>query len=1360
LSDSNFQLRIYRTSGSVAMWLDYIYIKVYYTPCSFAYRKSVTVQSSQVVSGPHTNFPILVSISGDADIKDTSHSGHVTSTSGYDIIFRALDSTTCGGASNCTLSHEIESYDGTNGNLVAWVKVPSIDNGTVIYMYYGNGCITSSTQNAADVWSNSYEAVYHLNNNANDSLGNHNGSISGATSTTSGKFAGAYDFDGNNDYISVSPNANWGCGGFTIEVWWNVDDKARTETMVGLAESSGATINIYHNSTYMYNYIYTEGTYAGNDEDNWASMSSVSNGNWYYQVLRRPPHGSCKSCIQGFFNGDDMGSGCETLWGETNMGDSFNIGALYGASRTQYFQGLIDEVRFSNTARSAEWIHTTYHNSNAPTTFYNLGSEESSPPSAVTLSSFKATAYEDGNVLLQWKTGYEVNNLGFHVYREEGGRLYELISEPIKGSALMTGPGNITAGYSYSWWDISAIADVQGSLTLEDRPSASRTVPPTAGLEANNPSAASEAHEPNMVQGEALLKRSAPQAKRSGSLAVGGQRSTVSDQPSAVSSQRSTLRYWLEDIDLNGTKTMHGPVTPVISHKPAPKKAQSMLLSQINKQGVGGRVSGVGAEARSQHPAVSGQRSAPPPLPSPLEGEGGGGGASSAALPKPGVPRANIAVSSMDDRNEVQAGRKIFTPLSDKPLKRSSEVQQVLAGSQAIKIYIQEEGWYRVTQPELVAAGLDPGVNPRFLQLFVDGEEQPIIVKGGKDDRLGSRGFIEFYGTGLDTPYTDTRVYWLVPGSKPGKRIDSHIFNPLFRNPQSAIRNSFESFPYTVEKKDRTIYAAALKNGDASNFFGPVVSATPLDQVLKVSHLDPSAPGDALLEVSLQGVTVGAHQVRVMINGVVVGTMVFEGQALKAERFPLVQAGLVEGENVVTLVGQGVPLDVSLVDSIRLTYWRTYTAEEDILKFTSVGGNHLSVNGFSSSSIRVVDITDLQNLKEVGGTVKGEGGGYSFRFQVPGNGKRTLLAFVDEEARTPAALELNQPSRWHQGNQSADMVMISHGYFLESLKPLKTLRESQGLSVALIDVEDLYDEFSFGIKPPQALKDFLSHAKLSWQKAPRFVLLVGDASFDPRNYYGFGHFDYVPTKLVDTNYIETASDDWFVDFNGDGLPEMAIGRLPVRTAEESASVVSKLIGYEQSREPMKDVLLVADMRDKDFDYMAASLGVKALLPGNLNVSEVYRDQFPDDVQVKNELLRRLNQGPLLVNYIGHGTLEFWRGDIFGSDDAEALTNGLRLPLVIGMTCLTGFFQDVYYETLAESFLKAKNGGAVAVWTSSGLTEPDKQAVMNKEMIRLLFNGEGLTLGEAAVRAKASVTDMDIRKTWILFGDPTTRLKSR
>ena len=129
--------------------------------------------------------------------------------------------------------------------------------------------------------------------------------------------------------------------------------------------------------------------------------------------------------------------------------------------------------------------------------------------------------------------------------------------------------------------------------------------------------------------------------------------------------------------------------------------------------------------------------------------------------------------------------------------------------------------------------------------------------------------------------------------------------------------------------------------------------------------------------------------------------------------------------------------------------------------------------------------------------------------------------------------------------------------------------------MALIDVEDLYDEFSFGNKSPKAIKDFLASAKANWKKPPRFVLLVGDASFDPRNYLGMGDFDFVPTKLVDTAYLETASDDWFVDLNNDGLPEMAIGRLPVQTAEEAAIVVSKIMGYEKSSKK-NEAILVAD----------------------------------------------------------------------------------------------------------------------------------------------------------------------------------------
>jgi hypothetical protein len=320
---------------------------------------------------------------------------------------------------------------------------------------------------------------------------------------------------------------------------------------------------------------------------------------------------------------------------------------------------------------------------------------------------------------------------------------------------------------------------------------------------------------------------------------------------------------------------------------------------------------------------------------------------------------------------------------------------------------------------------------------------------------------------------------------------------------------------------------------------------------------------------------------------------------------------------------------------------------------------------------------------------------------------------------------------------------------------LKQLREQQGWSVVLVDVEDLYDEFNFGSKNPWALKDFLDRAYAYWNPQPRFVLLVGDASYDPHNYLGFGEFDLVPTKFVDTGHLTTASDDWFVDFDDDGLAEMALGRLPVESAEEAATVVSKIIAFEGVAGLMNEALLVADINDF-IDFEGASADVAGeLLAGSMGVTEILRGR---SATARSDLLNLLNQGQLLVNYVGHGSTRIWNGNLLTSTDAWSLTNSPYLPFLVSMTCLNGFFQDPYSDSMAETFLKAERGGAVAVWTSSGLTLPGEQAVMNLELIRLLFNGEGLTIGEAVMRAKRATTNDDIRRTWILFGDPTLRLR--
>jgi hypothetical protein len=589
----------------------------------------------------------------------------------------------------------------------------------------------------------------------------------------------------------------------------------------------------------------------------------------------------------------------------------------------------------------------------------------------------------------------------------------------------------------------------------------------------------------------------------------------------------------------------------------------------------------------------------------------------------------------------------------------------------------------------------------------------------------------------------------LVQGTRPGKRVIA------WGNQGGQIGPP--SFLHTEERKDRVIYFPNLKNGDEENWYGPIISPSGVDQILMVRHLDLAHSGDALLEVSIQGLYEAPHRVKVLVNKVEVDEAIFEGQSKGLVQVAVPQALLLEGENLVSFVAVGGEMDYSFVGLIRLSYWHTYTADGDELKFKAQGGNYLTLSGFSHPEVRVFDITSSGDPVEVLGRVVAVDGGYGVQFRVPGTGERKLLAVSVDKAKTPAGLVLNKPSFWSGDFSGYDLVMISHRDFIEGVKSLKQHRESQGLSVALADLEDVYDEFSFGVKNPKAIKDFLSFAKTKWRKSPRFVLLVGDASFDPKNYYGFGYWDFVPTKLIDTQYLETASDDWFVDFNDDGLPEMAIGRLPVRTLEEAKILVSKTLTYEQTG-AQRVALLVADKIewDDDFDFEGGSEEVRNVLPSSLMASKIYRSQFSDDSQAKGVLLAGINGGSLLVNFIGHGSLDMWRG-MLSSEDVAGLTNR-GLPFFINMTCLNGFFQDPYMDSLAETLVKAGGGGAIGVWTSSGVTEPANQLPMNKEFIKLLFNGDSLTLGEATSRAKAATSDQDVRKTWILFGDPSMRLK--
>jgi uncharacterized repeat protein (TIGR01451 family) len=773
----------------------------------------------------------------------------------------------------------------------------------------------------------------------------------------------------------------------------------------------------------------------------------------------------------------------------------------------------------------------------------------------------------------------------------------------------------------------------------------------------------------------------------------------------------SLSSYWLEDVDINGTRTLHGPIYAESASTNAEPVAQARLLRQMN------------AAPSSVAPSTSGSLAAPAP-----------------------------AVTSSS-----QALRALRTPPPAIPQVAPGESPVSLNGDAAVKISVTSEGWYQVSRNQLVAAGMPANADARLLQLYAEGIEQPMLIIGHQSGSLGPNDGIEFYGTGIDTPFSGTRVYWLVRGSRVGKRISS-----VAAAGKGSVSDA--SFPFTVLFEQRTTYFAALLNGiNNDNFFGAIVSTDPVDQDITVAHIDPTSSLPVTINVTLQGVTdQQEHSVSVALNGAPVGELDYANLANVAESFAVSNALLQNGSNTVTLTALNGDNDVNLVQSITIQYAHTYTADSDWLRTTASAGETVRINGFSNSQIEVFDITNPLSITQLTGPVTPDSSGFGITLTIPAAGgtQRTLLAFASDQISAPASLAYHAPNSLDKPQSGAELVMIAHPDFAASAAPLVKLHESQGVSVDLVTVDQLYDAFNYGEKSPLALQDYLQLASTSWRTHPQAILLVGDASFDPRNYLGFGESDFVPTRLIETAAFKTASDDWFTDFKQTGFGTIPIGRLPVSTADDANLVVSKIVGYAKGTGAgswNQQVLVIADQNiGADFSTTANTASTE--FPASLTVTKILADG-QDPTVIKPQILAALNSGALVVDYIGHGSEEQWSfEDLFDDTASGALTNGDRLPVYLLMDCLNGFFQDVYATSLSTSLMIAPNGGAVAVWASSGFTDAAPQATMDQALLGTWKANPKLPIGNVTLNAKLGIVDSDVRRTWNLFGDPLMTLQ--
>jgi Peptidase family C25 len=663
-----------------------------------------------------------------------------------------------------------------------------------------------------------------------------------------------------------------------------------------------------------------------------------------------------------------------------------------------------------------------------------------------------------------------------------------------------------------------------------------------------------------------------------------------------------------------------------------------------------------------------------------------------------------------------------------------------VASQPGAKIGVKKEGFYRVLRADLLAAGFNVNAPIANWQLYADGVEQPIIVEP-------SGNYIEFYGRGVDTLATDLHNYFLVVGTSNGRRIQNSF--------RRGIRDYVvaRNFRNQVTRSDNTTFANAILNGEADNFFGSSFNDGGLNLTIPITELDPTE-GKVVFSVRVQGLTNTPHVVKVLLNGTEIATLTGNNADSMSQELSFSSSLLINGNNVVRLVS-AASSDYSMSDTIKIDYPRRYVAAQNALRCNVRNYVQTRIQGFSGANVRVFDVSDLGNLSVLGNVnVIPENG--TFTAVIPSNRAREFFAVENSGLLSPESITANAPSTWSSTTRSANFLIITHANFMTQANAWADYRRAQGMTVEVINVEDVYDEFDFGTVGAPALKSFFQYAFQNRTVAPGYVMLMGDAVFDGRNFIGTNLVNYVPAALVDTTYSQVGSDEAMVDFNDDGLAEIAIGRIPVKDTATATLIYNKTVSFETTRTAaLSRGFICASDLPNGYDFEGVCSRVGAELPAS--VPKVFVNRA--STTARDTLLANLNSGKFLVNYSGHGNTSAWATTaFFSSTDIPALTNVNQLSIYTLLTCLNGYYNSVYSDGLAKAAVKA-NGAAVASWASSGLTTADVQEVMAARFYQQVGAGNMNKMGDAVKDAKATLTyGRDVRLSWALLGDPTLRIR--
>jgi len=675
------------------------------------------------------------------------------------------------------------------------------------------------------------------------------------------------------------------------------------------------------------------------------------------------------------------------------------------------------------------------------------------------------------------------------------------------------------------------------------------------------------------------------------------------------------------------------------------------------------------------------------------------------------------------------------------------------------ELQVDHNGVQRVTHNQLLAAGIDFTGAP-VRSLAVTNRGRPVAIRVHGQGSFGPGSFVEFLGETIDSLYTTTNVYQLTVDPTNARRI------PLDQRTASQASQIATSYIESKSVSQNHLYSFASPGDDPWYDRSLLAISGPTSMTISL-ELEDWVVGDGPVELTLDlwgGTDFPAspdHHVVSRINGIEIADETFDGLEARSISVILDDGLLGDGENTLELSlphDTGAEYDLVHYDGYRVEYPRAFEARDGALSFTAAG-EAFEVHGLRNQRVAVYRETDVDGERKVQRLrrrLTTQPGGFSAAFA--GSDETATYYIVDIDAIHRPEIGITAADE-DLSSDDAELLIVAHPDFVAPLDRFVDFKRSQGISVLVADVESVYSQFNHGIVDPVAIRAYVKHAVEAMNT--KALLLVGGDTYDYHDYLGLGALSFVPTPYAATGQIVRFApvDPLYGDLDDDGLPDLAVGRWPVRTTDELDAVIDKTLAYTGRG---NRAVLAADAVDlmTGFSFAEASEALASELSG-WAISRAYIDELGIE-EARETVLEGMNSGASLASYFGHSGPTVWSFEgLFDTADAAALQN--KDPMIVTQWgCWNSYYVAPEYDTLAhELLLGPADGpgvGAAAVLGAATLSGVKSEELLGARLFDELGT-PGISLGEAIRRAKddLAATDphrLDVLLGWTLLGDPT------